>query len=67
VVNSRSNPPLPPASQSATAQPELRTFLANHAQAIRVADLSIIQTLTFQTLYVIFFISMGVASLSTST
>jgi putative transposase len=34
-----------------------RTFLANHAQAIWAADLFVVQTLTFQTLYVIFFIS----------
>jgi transposase InsO family protein len=36
-----------------------RTFLANHAQAIWAADLFVVQTLTFQTLYVIFFISHG--------
>jgi transposase InsO family protein len=36
-----------------------RTFLANHSQAIWAADLFVIQTLTFQTLYVIFFISHG--------
>ena len=34
-----------------------RTFLANHAQAIWAADLFVVQTLSFQTLYVIFFIS----------
>jgi hypothetical protein len=43
-----------------------RTFLANHAQAIWAADLFVVQTLTFQTLYVIFSSVMGVASLSTS-
>src|SRR6266851_1948341 len=36
-----------------------RTFLANHSQAIWAADLFVVQTLTFQTLYVIFFISHG--------
>ena len=34
-----------------------RTFLANHAQAIWAADLLVVQTLTFQTLYVFFLIS----------
>jgi hypothetical protein len=36
-----------------------RTFLANHAQAIWAADLFVVQTLTFQTLYVLFFMSHG--------
>ena len=36
-----------------------RAFLANHAQAIWAADLLVVQTLTFQTLYVIFVISHG--------
>jgi len=36
-----------------------RTFLANHAQAIWAADLFVVQTLTFQTLYVLIFISHG--------
>jgi transposase InsO family protein len=36
-----------------------RTFLANHARAIWAADLFVVQTLTFQTLYVLFFISHG--------
>jgi putative transposase len=31
-----------------------RTFLANHAQAIWAANLLVVQTLTFQTLYVSF-------------
>jgi hypothetical protein len=35
------------------------TFLANHAQAIWAADLFVVQTLTFQTLYVLFFIGHG--------
>ena len=35
------------------------TFLANHAQTIWAADLFVVQTLTFQTLYVLFFISHG--------
>ena len=34
-----------------------RTFLANHAQSIWAADLFVVHTLTFHTLYVIFFIS----------
>ena len=36
-----------------------RTFLANHAQVIWAADLFVVQTLSFQTLYVLFFISHG--------
>ena len=36
-----------------------RTFLANHAQAIWAADLFVVQTLTFQSLYVIVFIGHG--------
>ena len=39
-----------------------RTFLANHAQAIWAADLLVVQTLTFQTLYVLFFISQAAAN-----
>src|SRR5215470_10773355 len=34
-----------------------RTFLANHAHVIWAADLFVVQTLTFQTLYVFFLIS----------
>jgi putative transposase len=34
-----------------------RTFLANHARAIWAADLFVVQTLTFQTLYVFLLIS----------
>jgi putative transposase len=34
-----------------------RTFLTNHAQAIWAADLFVVQTLTFQILYVLFLIS----------
>jgi transposase InsO family protein len=34
-----------------------RTFLANHAQAIWAADLFVVQTLSFKTLYVLFLIS----------
>jgi len=37
----------------------LATFLANHAEAIWAADLFVVQTLTFQTLYVFFLISHG--------
>ena len=36
-----------------------RTFLTNHAEGIWAADLFVVQTLTFQTLYVLFFISHG--------
>ena len=36
-----------------------RTFLANHADAIWAADHFVLQALTFQTLYVIFFIGHG--------
>jgi transposase InsO family protein len=36
-----------------------RTFLANHAHAIWAADLFTVQTLTFRTLYVLFFIGHG--------
>ena len=34
-----------------------RTFLRNHAQAIWAADLMVVQTLTFKTLYVLLFIT----------
>jgi hypothetical protein len=36
-----------------------RTFLASHAQTIWAADLFVVQTLTFKTLYVLFLISHG--------
>ena len=36
-----------------------RTFLANHAHAIWAADLLVVQTLTFKTLYVLLFIAHG--------
>ncbi|HVG95417.1 MAG TPA: hypothetical protein VNK05_00795 [Chloroflexota bacterium] len=36
-----------------------RTFLADHAHAIWAADLFTVQTLTFRTLYVLFFIGHG--------
>jgi putative transposase len=36
-----------------------RTFLANHAHAIWAADLCVVQTLTFKTLSVLFFIAHG--------
>ncbi len=36
-----------------------RTFLINHASAIWAADLFVVQTLDFKTLYVLFFISHG--------
>ncbi len=49
----RQRSPSRPPSQS------WRAFLANHARAIWAADLFVVQTLTFQTLYVIFFISHG--------
>jgi transposase len=34
-----------------------RTFITNHAHAIRAADLFVVQTLTFRTLYVLLFIT----------
>ncbi|HUY24741.1 MAG TPA: hypothetical protein VMV09_05490 [Candidatus Saccharimonadales bacterium] len=43
----------PPPSQS------WLTFLSNHAQGIWAADLLVVQTLTFKTMYVLFFISHG--------
>ena len=46
----RRHGPAGPPSQS------WRTFLANHARAIWVADLFVVQTMTFQTLYVFFLI-----------
>jgi transposase InsO family protein len=36
-----------------------RTFLRNHAHAIWSADLCVVQTLTFKTLYVLLFVSHG--------
>ena len=36
-----------------------RTFLANHAHALWAADLCVVQTLTFKTLYVLLFIGHG--------
>ena len=36
-----------------------RTFLANHAHRIWAADLCVVQTLTFKTLYVLVFVSHG--------
>jgi transposase InsO family protein len=36
-----------------------RTFLANHAHQIWAADLFVVQTLTFRTLYVLIFITHG--------
>src|SRR5262245_34263882 len=36
-----------------------RTFLRHHAHAIWAADLFVVQTLTFKTLYVLFFIAHG--------
>jgi transposase InsO family protein len=36
-----------------------RTFLRNHAHAIWAADLCVVQTLTFKTLYVLLFIAHG--------
>jgi len=51
ICRYRRRGPARPPSQS------WRTFLANHAQAIWAADLFVVQTLTFQTLYVFFLIS----------
>ncbi len=49
----RRRPPGQPPSQT------WRTFLANHAHAIWAADLFVVQTLTFKTLYVLVFIAHG--------
>jgi transposase InsO family protein len=49
----RGRPPGRPPSQT------WRTFLANHAHAIWAADLFVVQTLTFKTLYVLLFIAHG--------
>jgi transposase InsO family protein len=49
----RWRPPGRPPSQT------WRTFLANHAHAIWAADLFVVQTLTFKTLYVLVFIAHG--------
>jgi transposase InsO family protein len=57
VVSSRSIRRYRQRRQSRPPSQSWRTFLANHAQAIWAADLFVVQTLTFQTLYVIFFIS----------
>ena len=59
VVSNRSirryrwRPPGRPPSQT------WRTFLRNHAHAIWAADLCVVQTLTFKTLYVLVFIAHG--------
>jgi putative transposase len=59
VVSNRSirryrwRPPGRPPTQS------WRTFLRNHAHAIWAADLCVVQTLTFKTLYVLVFIAHG--------
>jgi putative transposase len=39
--------------------PAWRTFLANHAHALWAADLFTVRTLTFRTLYVLFFVGHG--------
>jgi transposase InsO family protein len=49
----RGRPPGRPPSQT------WRTFLRNHAHAIWAADLCVVQTLTFKTLYVLLFIAHG--------
>jgi transposase InsO family protein len=49
----RWRPPGRPPSQT------WRTFLRNHAHAIWAADLCVVQTLTFKTLYVLMFIAHG--------
>ena len=42
------------------------TFLRSHAHAVWAADLLTVQTLTFRTLYVLFFISTAAGNSSTS-
>ena len=59
VVSSRSTRRYRRRRPSRPPSKSWRTFLANHAQAIWAADLFVVQTLRFQTLYVIFFISHG--------
>ena len=59
VVSSRSIRRYRRRRESRPPSQRWRTFLANHAQTIWAADLFVVQTLTFQTLYVIFFISHG--------
>jgi Integrase core domain len=59
VVSSRSIRRYRRGRQSRPPSQSWRTFLANHAQAIWAADLLVVQTLTFQPLYGIFFVSHG--------
>ena len=51
------NPTLSAAAPFQAPEPELAALLANHAEGLWAADLFVVQTLTFQTLYVLFFIS----------
>ena len=57
IAVSALHPPLSAPRVSPAPSQSWRTFLANHAQAIWAADLFVVQTLTFQTLYVFFLIS----------
>lgn len=59
VVSSRSIRRYRRSRSSRPPSQSWRTFLANHAQTIWAADLLVVQTLTFQNLYVIFFIGHG--------
>ena len=53
------HPPLPLAGSPTTAEPDLAHLHTNHAHAIWAADLCVVQTLTFKTLYVLLFIAHG--------
>ncbi len=50
------DPPTPPATDVSSADLAWRSFLRNELAGIWAADLLVVQTLTFKTLYVLFFI-----------
>jgi hypothetical protein len=59
AVSNRSIRRYRPRSSTRPPSQTWRTFLANHAHAIWAADLCVVQTLTFRTLYVLLFIAHG--------
>ena len=59
VVSNRSIRRYRPRGPTRPPSQTWRTFLANHAHAIWAADLCVVQTLTFKTLYVLLFITHG--------
>jgi putative transposase len=59
VVSNRSIRRYRPRGPTQPPSQTWRTFLANHAQVIWAADLFLMQTLTFKTLYVLVFIAHG--------